>query len=590
MEVFQIDLIAEAENHGTFDGVLQFSDISGPFVFAEGAEGFGRESANIATGLAGITFEEESGEIRDVLRMFPEGSDAKFDDMQAIVEVVTKGSLLDGLFQVSICGRDDPDIDADGGSAADTIKGVSFKNAEELGLDGGSHLSHFIEEDGATVGLFELSDFSSDGTGERAFLVTEKFAFEEGLAERSAVHADEGAGPARAAEVHGACDEFLADTAFSSDEDSGIGGSDAGDAGLQFRHIGPVADQFAFEFELFAEVAVFMAGPFESVCEGFAALEVFQHERALIRDRQGVFEVLGAERRIELGGIEVNEAEDYVASPQGGANDAFDLEVADAVADAEFIGGLNIAGENGFIFREDEPGEGIGDPFVGGLIAGFIGCDGEPARIAFGVFQRKEQEGSDIGGDTGHESLEHDIGQPLGGGGISHVEGETIHAGEVPAGSISSDIAGGDFIASATLPVNDLGSDGGSGSEILLGQDRGRSLRTGSDRFGDFREREFEIEGEGNFRGANLQDASRQQLLVTRDGLTADEGAVSTSQIANVPFIPAEEDFAMIAAADLVAQDEPIGGGAADGHHLSGGQAIHIPPLVSLSNHKVWSH
>ena len=73
------------------------------------------------------------------------------------------------------------------------------------------------------------------GAGERAALMAEQFAFQQGLGKGRAVHRDHLPGGALAAAMDRAGDQFLAGAGLAGDQDRGIGGTDAGDFFAQRR-------------------------------------------------------------------------------------------------------------------------------------------------------------------------------------------------------------------------------------------------------------------------------------------------------------------------------------------------------------------
>lgn len=69
-----------------------------------------------------------------------------------------------------------------------------LKQAQQADLGIQRHFTDFVEKDGSPVGQLKPAGPSpSDGSGERAFLITEQFAFHEAGRQGSAIHGDEGA-------------------------------------------------------------------------------------------------------------------------------------------------------------------------------------------------------------------------------------------------------------------------------------------------------------------------------------------------------------------------------------------------------------
>ena len=101
-----------------------------------------------------------------------------------------------------------------------------LRHAEQLGLQRRGHVGDFIQEDGAAVGHLEAANALRDRAGERALLVAEEFAFEQGLRDGGAVDLDQRAGRAGAPGVDDIGQHFLAHAALAGDQDAALGGGD----------------------------------------------------------------------------------------------------------------------------------------------------------------------------------------------------------------------------------------------------------------------------------------------------------------------------------------------------------------------------
>jgi hypothetical protein len=53
--------------------------------------------------------------------------------------------------------------------AAHPVHFAFLEDAKQFGLEGQIHFAYFIQQDGASVGQFEFTDFSGDGSGETPF-------------------------------------------------------------------------------------------------------------------------------------------------------------------------------------------------------------------------------------------------------------------------------------------------------------------------------------------------------------------------------------------------------------------------------------
>jgi len=96
-------------------------------------------------------------------------------------------------------------------------------------LLGEADVCDFVEEERAAVGHFKAARAVRTGIGERTFDVAEQFALEQALRKAARVDGYECARRAGRVFVEAARDDAFADARFAGDENTGIGGSDAGD-------------------------------------------------------------------------------------------------------------------------------------------------------------------------------------------------------------------------------------------------------------------------------------------------------------------------------------------------------------------------
>src|SRR5205807_7466940 len=107
----------------------------------------------------------------------------------------------------------------------------------------GGHITDFIEENGAVVGLFEASNATQFGPGEGTALVTEEFAFQQGLRDGGTVDGNKGAIGAIAVLIDRTGDQFLAGARLAADENVNRLGGDAANLLVDCLHGAAVADE-----------------------------------------------------------------------------------------------------------------------------------------------------------------------------------------------------------------------------------------------------------------------------------------------------------------------------------------------------------
>ena len=228
-QVFGQDALGRAEDDGALDGVLQLADVARPVVRDEARARLRREPRHAALELRGVFRDEVAGEQRDVFAPLAQGGQLEGDDVEAVVQVLTKGPGLDGLLQVPVRRRDDAHVNADGARAADALELALLQDAQQLRLHGRRHLADLVEEERAAVGHFELALLLRERAGEGAALVAEQLRLQQRLRQRRAVDGDEGSLAARAVLVQGARGQLLARARLAAHEHRGVGRRDARD-------------------------------------------------------------------------------------------------------------------------------------------------------------------------------------------------------------------------------------------------------------------------------------------------------------------------------------------------------------------------
>src|SRR4030042_6631970 len=116
---------------------------------------------------------------RDIVLFCPKGGDHQGNDVETVIQVLPKFSLLDFLLQVPVGGGNDADIDKDHLRAPDSLEFLLLKDAEDLRLGLQAHVRDFIKEDGALVGQVEFAPPLGQSPRERTLFVAEELAFDQ---------------------------------------------------------------------------------------------------------------------------------------------------------------------------------------------------------------------------------------------------------------------------------------------------------------------------------------------------------------------------------------------------------------------------
>src|SRR6266403_5419531 len=210
------------EDHRTLDHVLELADVSRPRVATERIEAFAGDHIDLPIHAKGKLVDEVTGECLDVVRSLPKGRYRDREDVQAIVEIVTKTLRSNHFAQSTVRRGDDAYVDLERVCSADTLELVLLQHTEELRLQLEGDLADLVEEQRAAVRELEASDPLCDRAGECAALVTEQLALEQGRWDGRAIELDERAPAATAGVVNCARNQLLPGSGLPEDENGRV--------------------------------------------------------------------------------------------------------------------------------------------------------------------------------------------------------------------------------------------------------------------------------------------------------------------------------------------------------------------------------
>ena len=141
--------------------------------------------------------DEEPGERQDVLGTLAQGGHQKLDHVQAIVQILAERALFHRFAEVLVGGGDNAQIHANVAQAAEAPERLLLQHAQQLGLERQRNLADLVQEQSALVGQFEQPALLRPGVGERALLVAEQLALQQGFGNRRAVDGQERLGLAQ---------------------------------------------------------------------------------------------------------------------------------------------------------------------------------------------------------------------------------------------------------------------------------------------------------------------------------------------------------------------------------------------------------
>lgn len=196
------------------EGVKELSHVSGP---PGPLERLDRTVWNLLRDALPVP--EVLDQFRDVLPSLRQRRHLDGQNVEPVEEVLHEESLAPGGNHIAVGGGDHPGGELNDLGATHSLEFMFLHDSQERRLGVERHVPDLVQEDGPVVGLLELADPALRCAGERALLMTEELAFDQGLGERRAVDRYERAAAPGTVMVDEAGDLFLARAAFAEKQD-----------------------------------------------------------------------------------------------------------------------------------------------------------------------------------------------------------------------------------------------------------------------------------------------------------------------------------------------------------------------------------
>ena len=179
------------ENDRALDHVGQLAHVAGPPVAHENRHRVRRNRVHALPLGARVRPDEVRRERGNVMAPLAQRRNAELDDLQSVQQILPEAPLLDHLAEVAVGGGHDPCVNADAPIRADRRNLLRLHGPKQLGLNGRGQLANLIEEESAARRRAKESVAPSVGARERAPLVPEEVALDEGVGDRADVQRDE---------------------------------------------------------------------------------------------------------------------------------------------------------------------------------------------------------------------------------------------------------------------------------------------------------------------------------------------------------------------------------------------------------------
>jgi hypothetical protein len=186
-----LDFGLGCQQHGAVNGILQLAHIAAPRIGGEPCQGARTQPAIGDTIGLGIAAREMLGQRRHIGLPLTQRRQPQRDDVEPEIQILAKLPARDFAEQIAVRGGKDADVDAHRGGAAQPVDLALLHCAQQFRLQTHIHFADFVEQQGATLGRFELADAPGDGPAEGPLLMAEQFTLKQILRDRGTVQRHE---------------------------------------------------------------------------------------------------------------------------------------------------------------------------------------------------------------------------------------------------------------------------------------------------------------------------------------------------------------------------------------------------------------
>ncbi|MNS56821.1 hypothetical protein D3C72_896930 [compost metagenome] len=162
------------------------------------------------------------GQRQDIGSAFAKWTPGQGENRQTVKKVFTEPPRRHLARQIAVGGGDHANIQSNRFTCPDALDLALLQHTQQFGLQAEGHFGDFVEQQRATVGLFELAGLCGNGARERTLLVAEQRGFEHVVRDRRAVNRDERLTGAMGLLMNVTRQHFFTGAGFARDQHRGI--------------------------------------------------------------------------------------------------------------------------------------------------------------------------------------------------------------------------------------------------------------------------------------------------------------------------------------------------------------------------------
>src|SRR5204863_1815954 len=202
----------------SLDRVLQLPNVARPVVAAQQLDGVALETLNLLSSLRRGAGRKTVGKHRNVLAPVTERGNRDGEDVQAIVQVLTKPASAHFRLEIPTCRGNDADVALHGARAADTLELALLQHAKKLWLKIGTQLGDLVEQERSAIRTFERAERALGRARQPTLFVSEERTLDLPFRKCRAVHPNEGSFATIALRVDRSREQLLAGSRFALQE------------------------------------------------------------------------------------------------------------------------------------------------------------------------------------------------------------------------------------------------------------------------------------------------------------------------------------------------------------------------------------
>src|SRR6516164_568955 len=189
--------LAVAQDHRSFNHVLQFPNVPGPMVSLKHCQSSFVDILDLLSDFAGVALRKVFHQHRNILFAISKRRHIDGKDVQPIEKIASEGSCVDRCLQVAIRGSDNAYVNGDGLIPTNALELALLQYTQQGNLRFGGKISDLVEKEGAVFRELEPPQTPLCCSGNSAFLMAEEFGSNQRRRYRRAICTHKGAGAPR---------------------------------------------------------------------------------------------------------------------------------------------------------------------------------------------------------------------------------------------------------------------------------------------------------------------------------------------------------------------------------------------------------